>query len=78
LLEELSTYVESYVNYNVKETNKISEEFFQKEIKTTSVGITETKILEEKWNGEEFYVKAQIKADPNEVIRKINQTLSAR
>jgi chromosome segregation ATPase len=78
LLEELGTYVESYVNYNVKESNKIHEEFFQKEIKTISVGITETKILEEKWNGEEFYVKAQIKADPNEVIRKINQTLSAR
>ncbi|MFZ4465276.1 MAG: hypothetical protein ACOYN5_15630 [Bacteroidales bacterium] len=78
LLEELGTYVESYVNLNIVETEKISESFFQQEIKTLSAGTTETIILEENWNGYEFYIKAQIKADPNEVIRKINETLSAR
>lgn len=78
LLEELGTYVESYVNYNVNESEKINESFFQQEIKTISAGTTETKILEETWNGYEFYIKAQIKADPNEVVRRINQTLSAR
>ena len=78
LLEELGTYVESYVNYNVKEVDKINTSFFNQEINTMSAGITETKILEENWNGYEFYIKAQIKADPNEVVRRINQTLSAR
>jgi len=78
LLEELGTYVESWVNYNVKESDKINESFFQQEIKIISAGTTETKILEESWNGYEFYIKAQIKADPNEVVRRINQTLSAR
>ncbi len=60
LLEELGIYVESYVNYNVKEIEKINTSFFNQEIKTMSAGITETKILEEKWNGYEFYIKAQI------------------
>jgi hypothetical protein len=78
LLEELGTYVESWVNYNVKESEKINESFFQQEIKTISAGTTETTILNENWNGAEFYIKAQIKADPNEVVRRINQTLSAR
>lgn len=78
LLEELGTYVESYVNYNVNESEKISESFFQQEIKTISAGTTETKILDENWNGYEFYIKAQIKANPEEVVRRINQTLSAR
>lgn len=78
LLEELGTYVESYVNYNVNESEKISESFFQQEIKTISAGTTETKILDESWNGYEFYIKAQIKANPEEVVRRINQTLSAR
>lgn len=78
LLEELGTYVESYVNYNVNESEKISESFFQQEIKTISAGTTETKILDETWNGYEFYIKAQIKANPEEVVRRINQTLSAR
>ena len=78
LLEELGTYVESWVNYNVSESEKINESFFQQEIKTISAGTTETKILEENWNGYEFYIKAQIVADPDEVVRRINQTLSAR
>lgn len=78
LLEELGTYVESYVNYNINESEKISESFFQQEIKTISAGTTETKILDESWNGYEFYIKAQIKANPEEVVRRINQTLSAR
>ena len=78
LLEELGTYVESWVNYNVKEGEKINESFFQQEIKTISIGTTETKIIEENWNGYEFYIKAQITADPNEVVRRINETLSAR
>ncbi len=78
LLEELGTYVESWVNYKVEEKDKINKDFFEQEIKTTSAGITETKILDENWNGYEYYVKAQITADPEEVVRRINQTLSAR
>ncbi len=74
----MGTYVESWVNYNVKESEKINESFFQQEIKTISAGTTETKIIEESWNGYEFYIKAQITADPNEVVRRINETLSAR
>jgi len=78
LLEELGTYVESYVNYKVNESEKISESFFQQEIKTISAGTTETIILDENWNGYEFHIKAQIKVNPEEVVRRINQTLSAR
>lgn len=79
LLEELGTYVESYVNYQVTEEKKqITKEFFKSEIKTLSMGTTETKIVEESWNGYEYYVKAQIVADPEEVVRRINETLSKR
>ena len=78
LLEELGTYVESWVNYKVQEDDKINKYFFEQEIKTISAGITETKILDESWNGYEYYIKAQINADPEEVVRRINQTLSAR
>lgn len=79
LLEELGTYVESYVNYTVAEdNNRITKDFFTNEIKTLSVGITETKIVEENWDGYEYYVKAEIVADPEDVLRRINQTLSKR
>ncbi len=78
LLEELGTYIESYVNYSEAENNNITKDFFNREIKTISGGITETKIIEENWNGYEYYMKAQIMADPEEVIRKINESLMAR
>jgi predicted DNA-binding transcriptional regulator len=79
LIEELGTYVESYVNYQVAEANnKITKDFFTSEIKTLSSGTTETRIIEETWTGYEYYVKAQITADPEEVLRRINETLSKR
>jgi chromosome segregation ATPase len=79
LIEELGVYVESYVNHTVTEENGvITKEFFRNEIKTLGMGTTETKILEERWDGYEYYIKAEIRADPEEVVRRINQTLSAR
>ncbi len=79
LLEELGVYVESYVNYTVEsQGGHITKDFITNEIKQMSVGITETKILEETWNGEQYYVRAEIIADPSDVVRKINQTLENR
>lgn len=79
LLEELGVYVESYVNYTVEsQSGHITKDFITNEIKQLSVGITETKIIEEKWNGEQYYVRAEIVADPTDVVRKINQTLEKR
>jgi DNA repair exonuclease SbcCD ATPase subunit len=79
LIEELGTYVESYVNQEIIDENGvITKDFFSNEITTLSGGTTETKILEERWDGYEYYVKAEIMADPEEVVRRINQTLSVR
>jgi len=79
LLEELGVYVESYVNYTIEsQGGHITKDFITNEIKQLSVGITETKILEEKWNGEQYYVRAEIVSDPTDVVRKINQTLEKR
>lgn len=78
LLEELGIYIESYVNYKVEEKDRINSDFFEQEIKTISAGITETKILYENWDGYEYKIRAEIKADPEEVVRHINKTLSAR
>jgi chromosome segregation ATPase len=79
LIEELGTYVQSYVNYEVEELNgKMTKDFFTNEIKTFSAGMVETKIIEEEWDGYNYYVQAEITADPEEVIRRINETLSVR
>lgn len=79
LLEELGVYMESYTNYITEDKNgDVSKDFFRNEIKSLSAGITETKILEENWNGVQYYIKAEIEADPTDVARKINASLEKR
>ncbi|HHT61104.1 MAG: hypothetical protein KBB61_03155 [Paludibacteraceae bacterium] len=79
LLEELGVYMESYTNYIVEDQKgTITKDFFQNEIKSLSAGITETKILEENWNGIQYYIKAEIEVDPTDVARKINASLEKR
>mgnify|MGYP003307966028 FL=1 len=79
LIEELGVYIESYVNYTTEEKNStVAKDFFTMEIRQISVGIAETKILEERWTGDSYYVKAEMTADPNEVIRLLNKTIEQR
>ena len=79
LLEEIGVYLESYINYSEEKTeNRISSQFLKKEIEQISAGITETSILEENWTGVEYYIKAEITVDPDDVIRQLNRSIEQR
>jgi tetratricopeptide (TPR) repeat protein len=66
LLEELGTYVES--------TTVVQDAQIEKdEIKTLSAGVVQTKILDEKWDGKSFWLKAEVSADPDEVAASIEK-----
>jgi tetratricopeptide (TPR) repeat protein len=66
LLEELGTYVES--------TTVVQDYQIEKdEIKTLSAGVVQTKILDEKWDGKSFWLKAEVSADPDEVAASIEK-----
>lgn len=79
LLEEIGVYLESYINYSEEKTeNRISSQFLKKEIEQISAGITETSILEENWTGVEYYIKAEITVDPDDVIRQLNRSIEHR
>ena len=79
LLEEIGVYLESYINYSeVQNGDRISNQFLKKEIEQISAGITETSILEENWTGVEYYIKAEITVDPDDVIRQLNRSIEHR
>lgn len=79
LLEEIGVYLESYINYSeVQNEDRISSQFLKKEIEQISAGITETSILEENWTGVEYYIKAEITVDPDDVIRQLNRSIEHR
>lgn len=71
LLEELGTYVES--------TTEVKNYMLTKdEITAITAGITQLTILEEKWDGEKYYIKALIKADPDDVEKRIKSLVQER
>ena len=76
LLEEVSVYMQSEFEMRDWEEqigDKIeSGEFAEQRILSITAGITETKILEERWNGVEYWIKAEITLDPDDIKSKID------
>ena len=66
LLEELGTYLESH-------TKVVNYQLTKDQITTLTAGVVKTKILEEKWDGEKYWMKAKIDADPDEVAKEIEK-----
>jgi tetratricopeptide (TPR) repeat protein len=65
LLEELGTYLES-------ETIVKNFQMTSDQIKILTSGIVSTRVLEERWNGTQYWLKAEISSDPEEVARSID------
>ncbi len=66
LLEELGTYVESVT---VVKDYQVDRE----QISVLTAGVVQTTILDEKWDGKQFWLKAKLSADPDEVAAAVNQ-----
>lgn len=66
LLEELGTYVESVTTVNNYQVDR-------DQINILTAGVVQTKILDEKWDGKQYWLKAEIAADPDEVAEAVNQ-----
>ena len=66
LLEELGTYVESKTVVKDSQLDK-------DEITTLTGGVVQVVVVDEKWDGKVYWLKAQIKADPDEVAASIDK-----
>ena len=65
LLEELGTYLESITE--VKSFHLTKDQIF-----TLTAGIVSAEIMEEKWDGKVYWLKARISADQDSVIKSID------
>ncbi len=66
LLEQLGTYLES-------QTEVINFQLSKDQITSLTAGIVHTEVNEEKWDGQSYWLKAQIVADPDEVSTSIDK-----
>lgn len=65
LLEELGNYLES-------KTEVKNFELSKDKITALSAGVVQTQIIHEKWDGKNYWLKASIKADPENVAKSID------
>lgn len=78
LLQEIGVYVESEQLLKTSEVSgKFSQDFIEN-IATISAGITKLEVLEEKWNGETFWMKAAITVDPKSLEQSLKQLVNDR
>jgi len=78
LLNEIGVYVE---NEQVLKTTEIGGKFsqdFKETIVTISAGITKLTIIEERWDGEIFWMKASIKINRKELGTLLEKVISDR
>lgn len=75
LLQEIGVYVHSTILNEEVEVSDELKELTAKQIEIISAGITETKIIEENWNGDTYYIKAEITADENDVIKRLDNVI---
>ncbi len=75
LLEEIGVYLESKFENVATETTvgdkSTFKELTRSQIMSITAGVTETKILSEKWDGENYYLKAEIRIDVDDVREKV-------
>jgi len=66
LLEELGTYL-------ISETEVKDFKLSKDQITVLTAGIVSAEVLQEKWDGEKYYLKARISADPAEVTKSLDK-----
>ena len=71
LLEELGTYLES-------QTEVVNFQMTKDQITTLTAGIVGTEVIEDKWDGKVYWLKAKITANPQDVIKSIDSLRKER
>ena len=72
LLREVGVYIKSETQWDRTETSSGIEEIFEKKMDVITAGITKIEVIDEKWTGIEYWVKAKVKLNPKDVLKQID------
>jgi tetratricopeptide (TPR) repeat protein len=82
LLDEFGAYLRDSLKVEKSDEMKASDSAFDKltkeQITSLAAGATETKIIEEQWNGATFRIKAEITVDTEEVKDRLKEVANDR
>lgn len=68
LLQEIGTHIRQKISIFKTSTGK---SFSSEDVEAITAGLTKVNILDEKWNGETYYLKAEIDADTDRVLNAL-------
>jgi len=74
LSEEVGVHIQS--SFEIKQTSH--NKYVKKEINQLSASITKLKILEEKWNGVTYYIKASVKINEEQTMLLLLEAIKAK
>lgn len=76
VLEEIVTFVSTKVNTTQEQQGKDFRSSFIHRASSSSAGFLKARILDEKWDGIELWINAEIKADPDIVRKELDKSLA--
>ena len=76
LLEEVGVYIQGSIKNQESELNGVVSSLTKTDIQVLSAGIAQTKVLDEIWNGESFWLKAEIKVNEKDVLTKLDNLVN--
>jgi len=71
LLQEIGTHIRQTIT--IKQSSNVSGTYASDDIEAITAGLTKVEILEEKWNGITYYLKAKIDADTDKVLNALDE-----
>jgi len=81
LLEEVAVFLKSEFNTTTRSTgingDYTLQEFDEHKITSITAGVTETKILDEKWNGIVYWIKAEITINEADIYNQIDAIINS-
>ena len=73
LSEEIGTFIKSSFKMKTAVNNDTYTKLANKELTTLSSSFTKLTILDEKWNGREFYIKAKVIVDKEKTLQMLKK-----
>jgi len=73
LLEEIGVFVSSSTNISNREGGGAISESYRREIQSNAMGVIETRILDSKWDGRMYWVRAELKADVRQIQHELEE-----
>ena len=75
LLEEIGSYVYSNIVMKTHDDGENFSEITNAQVKSVTASISRTKLIEETWNGEEYFLKAEITIDEEFLKKRLEEVM---